>query len=338
MEVAAGANHTVGLNLDGTVMAVEELPKACDVGGWTDIIAIAAGFNHTVGLKADGTVVAVGDNHYAQCNLFIWNLKDINSCPNYDTIRALVRDFYLSILDREPDAPGWDFWTKVICDVQKLGIYIGEGFGAMARNYFFSPEYTAKNKTDEEFLTDLYETFYQRSPDPDGFNFWLGQLQCSYRSTILSWFRASTEFKTFMVGKFGADTSRPEKNLLNDIYRGFTHALPDNEGFAFNLPPLQQAQCVSTDPAVKKAAIKDAMYNLAVQFSHRAGYTPTNAEFLADAYDAILARGLDCPGYAFWLGQLNSGYNRDDLLETFVYGTEFDPRAAAAANASCVLP
>ena len=78
---------------------------------------------------------------------------------------------------------------------------------------------------------------------------------------------------------------------------------------------------------------------LAVQFSHRAGYTPTNAEFLADAYDGILARGLDCPGYAFWLGQLNSGFNRDDLLYVFVYfSSEFDPRAAAAANASCVLP
>ena len=32
----------------------------CDVGGWTDIVAISAGTNHTVGLKSDGTVVAVG--------------------------------------------------------------------------------------------------------------------------------------------------------------------------------------------------------------------------------------------------------------------------------------
>lgn len=40
----------------------------CDVSGWIDIVAIAAGTNHTIGLKLDGTVVAVGWNEYGQCN------------------------------------------------------------------------------------------------------------------------------------------------------------------------------------------------------------------------------------------------------------------------------
>ena len=33
-----------------------------------------AGGHHTVGLKLDGTVVAVGDNRYGQCNVSDWNL------------------------------------------------------------------------------------------------------------------------------------------------------------------------------------------------------------------------------------------------------------------------
>ncbi|MBG9944638.1 hypothetical protein ABD77_22215 [Brevibacillus formosus] len=32
----------------------------------------AAGSAHTVGLKLDGTVVAVGDNEYGQCNVSGW--------------------------------------------------------------------------------------------------------------------------------------------------------------------------------------------------------------------------------------------------------------------------
>lgn len=33
---------------------------------------IAAGRGHTVGLKLDGTVVAVGDNTYGQCDVGSW--------------------------------------------------------------------------------------------------------------------------------------------------------------------------------------------------------------------------------------------------------------------------
>jgi hypothetical protein len=39
----------------------------CDVGNWTDITQVAAGTYHTVGLKLDGTVVAAGG--YVSCSL-----------------------------------------------------------------------------------------------------------------------------------------------------------------------------------------------------------------------------------------------------------------------------
>jgi uncharacterized repeat protein (TIGR02543 family) len=71
--VAAGVGHTVGLKIDGTVVAVgyNEYGQ-CDVGNWTDIVQVAAGGEHTVGLKSNGTVVAVGDNEYGQCNVDGW--------------------------------------------------------------------------------------------------------------------------------------------------------------------------------------------------------------------------------------------------------------------------
>ena len=61
--ISAGSNHTVGLKVDGTVVAVGDNDYGqCDVEDWTDIMAISAGMDHTVGLKKDGTVVAVGRN------------------------------------------------------------------------------------------------------------------------------------------------------------------------------------------------------------------------------------------------------------------------------------
>jgi len=71
--VAAGVGHTVGLESDGTVVAVgSNYWGPCEVGGWSDIIKVAAGEFHTVGVKSDGTVVAVGDNSNGQCDVGNW--------------------------------------------------------------------------------------------------------------------------------------------------------------------------------------------------------------------------------------------------------------------------
>ena len=71
--VAAGGDHTVGLKLDGTVVAVgDNYSEQCNVGNWTDIVQVAADGDHTVGVKSDGTVVAVGDNYYGQCDVGGW--------------------------------------------------------------------------------------------------------------------------------------------------------------------------------------------------------------------------------------------------------------------------
>ncbi|MCI6434025.1 MAG: protein kinase [Clostridiales bacterium] len=75
-DTISGIEHTVGINSDGTVVAVgDNRFSQCNVGSWKDIIAISAGDDYTVGLKSDGTVVAVGDNRSSQCNVGSW--KDI---------------------------------------------------------------------------------------------------------------------------------------------------------------------------------------------------------------------------------------------------------------------
>ena len=71
--IAAGGLHTVGLQPNGTVVAVGDNSYGqIEVGSWTDIIAVAAGYYHTVGLKSDGTVVAVGSNAEGQTNVGGW--------------------------------------------------------------------------------------------------------------------------------------------------------------------------------------------------------------------------------------------------------------------------
>lgn len=71
--VSANGNYTVGLKSDGTVVAIGGNSRGqCNVDKWTDIVAVSAGYYHTVGLKADGTVVAVGNNEFSQCDVSEW--------------------------------------------------------------------------------------------------------------------------------------------------------------------------------------------------------------------------------------------------------------------------
>jgi hypothetical protein len=73
VQVGAGGYHTVGLKTDGTVFAVGlNSAHQCDVGSWASIIQVAAGYGHTVGLEDDGTVVAEGSNSAGQCDVTGW--------------------------------------------------------------------------------------------------------------------------------------------------------------------------------------------------------------------------------------------------------------------------
>ena len=44
---------------------------------------------------------------------------------------------------------------------------------ALCRAVFDSDEYKNVSRSDEDFITDLYNGYLGREPDPDGFNFWL---------------------------------------------------------------------------------------------------------------------------------------------------------------------
>ncbi len=85
--IAAGNLFTVGLQTDGTVVAIGYNQYGqCDVSDWRNIVAISAGEGHTVGLKADGTVVAVGMNEQGQCDVSDWRDIVAISAGAYHTV------------------------------------------------------------------------------------------------------------------------------------------------------------------------------------------------------------------------------------------------------------
>ena len=62
--IAAGDSHTLGVKSDGTVIAAGKNRNGqCDVGNWTNIMAVAAGNDFSVGILRDGTAITCGKKH-----------------------------------------------------------------------------------------------------------------------------------------------------------------------------------------------------------------------------------------------------------------------------------
>lgn len=90
--------------------------------------------------------------------------------------RSLVTHYYRSILRRTPDAGGKSFWESEAVRMQSIGVNVNETWYSMAGFFFTSAEYLAFNRDNNGFVTDLYNTFFNRPPDIGGLDYWTGQL------------------------------------------------------------------------------------------------------------------------------------------------------------------
>jgi len=113
-QVAAGYLHTVGLNSNGTVVAVgENTYGERNVGNWTEIVQVAAGYHHTVGLFHNGTVVAVGNNDYGQRNVGNWTGITQVSAGGYHTVGLNSNGTVVAVGDNSSGRCDVGNWTNI---------------------------------------------------------------------------------------------------------------------------------------------------------------------------------------------------------------------------------
>ncbi len=249
--------------------------------------------------------------------------------------KSLVTHYYRSILRRAPDAGGKAFWQGEAARVQALGASVNEVWFAMAGSFYFSAEYLAFGRDDTGFITDLYNTFFNRAPDAGGLAFWQGQLSGGMpREVALVAFMFSTEFSNFTQAIFGAAAVRAEINTVVDFYRGLLSRLPDDGGFNFWLAKFRTAQCLGG------AAVNSEVESISSQFANSPEYSArarSNAQYVGDLYNAFLRRGGDLPGVLFWINEIaTSARTRENVRQQFVASPEFQNRVAAIIAQGCM--
>jgi len=105
-----------------------------------------------------------------------------------NAIQDFVKRFYLEVLSRTAEAGGLIYWTDELI----TGVRAGSD---VARGFIFSQEFTDRGLGDDQFLTVLYNAFFNRAPDDGGFNLWMEKIASgASNSEILDGFLYSQEF------------------------------------------------------------------------------------------------------------------------------------------------
>jgi len=118
-----------------------------------------------------------------------------------------VNEVFWAVLDRQALDSEWQERMDVLENAQSQGqaLTIDAAKGIMCA-LFNSIEYGLRNRSDEDFITDLYEGFLLREPDQGGYDFWLFRLRddnsqgLNGRERIARAFAESQEFADLISG------------------------------------------------------------------------------------------------------------------------------------------
>lgn len=102
--------------------------------------------------------------------------------------QGFIERLYSVALGRASDPTGAQYWLDKVMS--------GSSTGAdLARGFLFSQEFLGKNSSDEEFVTVLYNTFFDRAPDGPGMQYWLNNLSNGMsRQDVINGFINSVEW------------------------------------------------------------------------------------------------------------------------------------------------
>jgi hypothetical protein len=156
------------------------------------------GINTDVRCCSDPGLVphAAGDDRWARINQFFFNRGSTRTLDETGTPQPhwhlrfefgqaqaviqrktanFVDESFWAALDHEAGESDWQERMATFDGAHAQGqIQTLDAAKALTSALFYSVEYSARNRTDQEFVTDLYASFLLREPDSGGYNFWLG--------------------------------------------------------------------------------------------------------------------------------------------------------------------
>jgi hypothetical protein len=148
-----------------------------------------------------------------------WHLRFLfgnqNQAVNRNT-GHFVAETFSSALEREADSDEWQERMDVFDAAHLQGqLQTIDAAKAITAALFYSVEYASRNRSDQEFVDDLYQTFLLRQPDTSGYAHWLSVLQndnnngLNGRAHLIQAFVESPEFRNLIIGFIDTPAATP---------------------------------------------------------------------------------------------------------------------------------
>ena len=238
-------------------------------------------------------------------------------------VENFVKRLYTLVLGRECDSDGLKFWTDDLLEGRNTGICV-------AGQFFESPEYTSRKRSDDEYIEDLYTAVLGRDSEKDGRAYWVDVLAADTKTegaakarlNIFGGFANSAEFTSIcesygiVRGDFinGVDiTTTARVNLF--VQRLYTIVLGrscDTEGMTFWTTAL-----INKEMTGKKVA---GEFFLSKEYGDK---NVTDEKYIDDLYRTLMDRPGDSSGISFWENELSNGQTRQSIFYGFSDSPEF---------------
>ncbi|MGN0247467.1 MAG: DUF4214 domain-containing protein [Lachnospiraceae bacterium] len=231
-------------------------------------------------------------------------------------VNQFVSRMYTVVLNREPEKEGLEYWCKELLAQKQDG-------AALANGFINSAEFKIRGLSDSEYLDVLYSTFFDRTADDSGKEYWLTEMRMGMsKNTVLSEFVNSKEFGV-ICSNYGIARGTMEKDgtsifnagVYNFVLRNYTKALGregDVEGIEYwtYLINTKQSSALSVaESFFQSEEFKSKNFN--------------NSQYVDVLYQTFFDRYADEDGKSYWMVMMALGKSRDWVLSEFSNSSEF---------------
>jgi hypothetical protein len=207
--------------------------------------------------------------------------------------------------------------TQLVSESQIMGLVskgidIKEVFISFSKFLFNSISYISQQKTNEDYVRDLYQVFFNQAASPKAVQSLSSLLKQRWnQQELFNSFAFSKTFERYLEDLFGIYLTLPEYDLINDLYRGFLDRPPGMAEFKSKAELMREAILSGEE------AVGTLLNQIALELVQSTEYINKNKsvrEFLEDCYDGFLRKIAFKSVVEDLLQEMNDGMTYEDNL------------------------
>ena len=244
-----------------------------------------------------------------------------------EQVENFVKRFYLTIMEREADEDGINYWTDLLISKQMKA-------SDVAIHFVMSDEFKGYGVNNQEYIKRMYAAFFDRTADKSESDYWMERIvNNNGREIVLAGFVNSPEFKALCadygidagemtvntqnsnqgsdVTKLNLDTSNVDPDKLDEYVRNLYLKILgrqyDEGGLQYWKEQIMAGATYDAATAARVGFFESDEY---------LGKHKTSEQFVTDCYHAFLGREPEPDGLSYWMNKLDSGeYSKQKVID-----------------------